>query len=317
MPDDQFEYEWTIRSKQTVHDLSSLAVHHKLYEQYQFSVLKGYLAGIDLDLDADTRKNITSSMLANVNDPATQPLVKAACVAVLLIDGLLSTQQHRPHDFEMLFSFWKTHKSWIFDLPKITRATILNGFREVAELEFQIDKPKFEITASKEFFLSQSYADISTPLVEIAKQINERMLREMALADYGASAIKHYEELKKLIFEQDCIYGEDQHICPSSVVELESYVPHGPNFVVATAITILNHINDPRFEIVEFNWERDSNVYLGLKQPERTAILNGFRHCYESEVSWQAEWVTRVDEGVNISLGGKYAVLPAPTFEIQ
>jgi hypothetical protein len=153
---------------------------------------------------------------------------------------------------------------------------------------------------------------VSRRLVEIAQSASEEEIVHIARADYGCGCETHLPALRQVIWQQDCVFRDDQGWYPSEVVELVSHVPGETGFAVATAV-LLNHcIHKGDLQAsTDFRWENNAEAYLALPPPLRDAIIAGFRTIYETDDGWAPYYSALFDPADN-----RAVLLPPPAPEL-
>lgn len=149
-------------------------------------------------------------------------------------------------------------------------------------------------------------------LVAIAQAATEVEIAHISRADYGCGCATHLPALRQVIWDQRCVFAENQGWYPSEVVELVSHVPKEPGFAVATAI-LLNHCihKGDLHASTDFRWENNAAAYLAMPHGLREPILAGFRAIYEADDGWSPYYSALFDSAEN-----RAVLLPQPVPEL-
>lgn len=210
---------------------------------------------------------------------AAQP--DAVCA---LANGLLMANALQGGDrAEVAGSLWSASAPRLRRLPPALRGPLARAATCTG------DRHRFTAAAAPtaDDRLSVDRGEISRRLIRIAQAATEAELRHIARADYGCGCDTHLPALRRVIFEQDCVFTDDQGWYPSEVVELVSHVPAQPGFAVATAILLTHCLHKGDLQAnTEFRWGNNAAAYLDLPQNLRNPILAAFRAIYETDLGW-------------------------------
>ena len=118
---------------------------------------------------------------------------------------------------------------------------------------------------------------------KIIQNITEEELKFISEADYGQDSEKHYNALKKVIFEQNGIINNEQTWFPYEVIELSSNSlkeKHEREFVICTLLIILNvNVGTDLINDLEDKFSSLSGEYEKLSKPSSELILNEFANA--------------------------------------
>jgi hypothetical protein len=168
-------------------------------------------------------------------------------------------------------------------LPTVSRAALANGFRRLAVSGSE----QRSLYPKAEDCISVDLEKVCARLVELAQAVTEPELEHIAKADYQNDREEHYAALKTVIFEQDCVFSDEQSWVPSEVVELISHIPAEPGFGVATAVLLTHCLRKGDMQgHTDFRWQNNAAAYLAMPDTLRHPILAGFRYIYETDPGW-------------------------------
>jgi hypothetical protein len=162
----------------------------------------------------------------------------------------------------------------ILTAPRPIRAVLLNGLREVDDIELE--------GIENVMFHSKPREDVYKALISIIKSAELAELSSIASSDYGYMTEKHLKALQFVVASDNCKYPKDGEWYPAEVVELSSHVSSNGGYLIATAIVFLNALYDnDGCSHMEFRWENQHEYYKTLNDPYRSAFLAAVRSEYE------------------------------------
>ncbi|WP_237468188.1 hypothetical protein [Vibrio stylophorae] len=117
-------------------------------------------------------------------------------------------------------------------------------------------------------------------MIEFIKSITEAEMHFISHLDYGCDSDKHYEELQKVIFEQNGITSDEQFWYPYEVIELGSYDlqdGHEREFAICVLLVIHNVVNgtDPSNDL-ESKFNGQAQALDRLPEQLRSIILSAY-----------------------------------------
>lgn len=120
-------------------------------------------------------------------------------------------------------------------------------------------------------------------MIDFIKSITEDELHFISGLDYGGGRERHYVELRKVIFEQNCVANYDQSWYPSEVYELGSnWLQEGyeREFTICTLLVIHNVIqgNDGATDL-RYKFDSHAAEYDQLLPHHRDLILEAYAHA--------------------------------------
>jgi len=298
------------RTYQALSDLKALGQKHWTNVTRSHFKLTADTDAMFANTDASSAKKLSSEALAGlvdlINDNQVENSVRVVALTMFLIDSLHSVILKHDQDIVRCRLVWLYNAEWLKELPKITRATLMNGFRE--NDSFHESKDMWDIWHTPiENFQTKCFCDVSKPLIRIAQSSSEALLQSVALANHGYRQKEHYIALRKVIFEFDCQMTDEHINIPHEVVSLTSYVPSEAGFREMTAVMLVSDAKNPRTAVMESNWTKLSDSYVKMHESDRVPILDGFRHLYETNVGWEPSAFEDNQEYPSL--------LPPPVFE--
>ncbi|MBD3679164.1 MAG: hypothetical protein HUJ27_12300 [Rhodobacteraceae bacterium] len=250
----------TFREAQAVHDLCQSALP---FVDEQTAELLNTQAG-RFESDADLA--LFERLYTGEQDPAS--------VAVLLADALQDGIARGTLDVVARSTD---------GAPPSLRAALVNGWLMLRE-QHALGYPSPDLRFSPEDRVTRPAEKILPALRAIARELKEPTLTSVAKADYGMDWEEHRSALLEVLFEQDCLFTEDQSWTPSEVVELVAHVRSSPGFVPCTSILLVNAlVQGDHVDWFPFRWEGHAPDYRALPPRVRGPILAGIRYLYESD----------------------------------
>lgn len=247
---------------------------------------KDDLIGASAEQDSKSLKSLLDLVCSTGDnvDPATAEVL---AISIPLFQ-LLREKTHTSETSNLL----DDEITEIRNLPAYARAAIANGYLDLSH-------PNTAHRGTFPTIADGTSVDLETTcakLLEIAKAITEAELLHIAKADYQNHTDAHYNALKQVIFEQGCVFEEDQSWVPSEVVELVSHVPGDTGFAVATAVLLHHCLRKGDYQgHTEFRWQNNATAYLALPPSHQDPILAAFRYLYESDPLWDPYYSGQFD----------------------
>ena len=124
----------------------------------------------------------------------------------------------------------------------------------------------------------------------IAQGMTHAERKSIACLDRHSPWQDHLAALDQVIDEQECrIDREGQYWYPHEAVSLAGYLPDRPGFLGAIALLLIDEMKEPDFESMA-KWSLNAVHLLEAEYSMRSAVLAGFRHCYEASEHWNPDF---------------------------
>jgi hypothetical protein len=205
-------------------------------------------------------------------------------VALTLILEMRNQQVEIPETYPILRELWLIICGRVKGLPQTTSAALMRGFRDAETLNENMWE-------QEELFVSKTREEICAPLRKIAENAPDEMLIGISQADYGHRRDEHYQSLRKVIFEQDCIFNKTQYWCPHEVLTLTSHGLDHQQAFVSTAILLVSEIHGCGIGVdtIVYRWDDYADQYRSQEEPIKSIFLDGFRHFFERIDGWDID----------------------------
>lgn len=120
-------------------------------------------------------------------------------------------------------------------------------------------------------------------MIKFIQSVTENELRFISNLDYGCDAGLHYEALKLVIFEQNCLSKHEQIWYPDEVIELGAnwlQPGHEREFTICTLLVIHNVLvgGDDRHDLA-YKFENHATDYDQLPEEQRALVLSSFEQA--------------------------------------
>lgn len=190
--------------------------------------------------------------------------------ALLLADGLCD--QVGPTEL------WRAARPLLEVIPRPQAAALWRGAAFYHAHRYE-DLPG---TVPENAFLSDLPDAVISPLVTLARGLDEHAIQTIARADYGNDVKEHVAGLRATLADDLCCFPSKDRWYPAEVVELTGHLPNTPAAWRCIALLILDDIhNRGAYDQMNYRWQTNAPVFLDLPEGFRIPILRGIRHIME------------------------------------